>query len=471
MSRTELERADLAAVQALDRLAATCLSFSNHGEDPNGFARMLARIVVESDRHGLDEIPIEQALRAGAAAERLRGEGLGLDILLELSMAIVSAVARALGRERISNLGRALVLVLTRSYLDAEVAEHQEQKQELRALISISRAVNRTLDPVQVAEAGLRETLRAMRLDAGGIWLSQGGGDALLLVHTVGVTEAINDRVRGIDISGFDHVKQAIAARTAVQFNVEVEDPLLGAYRSALLLPLRGAHGTVGLLAVGSRRERIFDEAEIGFVSAISDHLASALDHAFEHRREAHTDYLTGLANRSEFETSVRRELAAVNRHGRPLSLMLMDLDELKKINDRFGHHAGDEAILVVAHVIRKAVRTSDISARLGGDEFGIAMPEAGLGHAGEVVARIQDALREQNLSGATPHNLEASFGLSEWQAGQDYSDLFEVADRNLYRDKRRHVARRARQAALDGKLQASKASSPSISSSATPSQ
>jgi diguanylate cyclase (GGDEF)-like protein len=471
MSSTELERADLAAVQALDRLDDTCLSFANHGEDPRGFARMLARIVIESDRHGLDEIPIEQALRAGVAAERLRGEGLGLDILLELSMAVVAAVARALARDRISDLGRALVLVLTRSYLDAEVAEHQEQKQELRALISISRAVNRTLDPVQVAEAGLRETLRAMRLDAGGIWLSQGGGDALLLVHTVGVSEAINDRVRGIDVTDFDQVKQAIRAHTAVQFTVEIEDPLLSAYHSALLVPLRGSHGQVGLLAVASFRQRIFDEAEISFVSAISDHLASALDHAFEHRREAHTDYLTGLANRSEFETSVRRELAAVNRHGRPLSLMLMDLDELKKINDRFGHHAGDEAILLLAQVIRKAVRTSDISARLGGDEFGIAMPDADLGHAGEVVARIQGALRDQNLSGATPHNLELSFGLAEWQAGQEYAGLFEVGDRNLYRDKRRHVARRARQIALDGKLEGSKAPSTPPSSTATPSR
>jgi diguanylate cyclase (GGDEF)-like protein len=471
MSRTELERADLAAIQALDGLDDTCLSFANHGEDPKGFARMLARIVIESDRHGLEEIPIEQALRAGVAAERLRGEGLGLDILLEMSMAVVAGVSRALERERIGKLGRALVLVLTRSYLDAEVAENQEQKQELRALISISRAVNRTLDPIQVAEAGLRETLRAMRLDAGGIWLSQGGGDALLLVHTVGVTDAITDRLRGIEMADSDHVKQAIRAHTAVQFSVQIDDPLLAAYRSALLVPLRGSHGQVGLLAVGSRRERIFDEAEVSFVTAICDHLAAALDHAFEHRREAHTDYLTGLANRSEFETSVRRELAAVNRHGRPLSLMLMDLDELKKINDRFGHHAGDEAILLVAQVIRKAVRTSDISARLGGDEFGIAMPDAGLGHAGEVVTRILDALHEQNLSGATLHSLELSFGLAEWQPGQDYTELFEVADRNLYRDKRRHVARRARQAAQAGKLVESKASSPPISSPATPSR
>jgi diguanylate cyclase (GGDEF)-like protein len=468
MSRTDLERADLAAVQALDRLLETCQAFVDHGEDPKGFAQLLARIVIESERHGLEEVPIEQALRAGVAAERMRAEGLGLDVLLEFSMAVVSAIARDLERERISLLGRALVLVLTRSYLDAEVAEHQEQKHELRALISISRAVNRTLDPGQVAEAGLRETLRAMRVDAGGIWLAQSGSEALLLIHTVGVSEPVIDRLRGIDMAASDQVKQAIESNTAVQFTVEIDDAVLAAYRSALLIPLRGGHGLVGMLAVGSRPKRIFDEAEVGFVTAIGDQLAAALDHAFEHRREAHTDYLTGLANRSEFETSVRRELAAVNRHGRPLSLMLMDLDELKKINDRFGHHTGDEAILSVAQVIRKAVRTSDISARLGGDEFGIAMPEAGLEHAGEVVSRIQEALKEQNLAGDDPHKLELSFGLAEWQPGQDYTELFEIADRNLYRDKRRHVARRARQVALDARLEGSKESSPSTSSPAT---
>jgi diguanylate cyclase (GGDEF)-like protein len=471
MSRTELERADHAAVQALDRLGYTCQAFLDHGEDPHRFAQLLARIVIESDRQGLDEIPTEEALGAGVAAERLRDDGLGLDVLLEFLMAVVGGISRELARDRIDLLGRALVLAVTRSYLDAEVANHQEQKRELEALISISRAVNRTLDPVQVADTGLRETLRAMHLDAGGIWLAQGGLENLLLVSTSGLADAIIDRVRGIEMLAFDPVRQAIAGHSAVQFAVEVDDPVLAAYRSAVLVPLRGSHGPIGLLAVGSRLERIFDEAEIGFLTSISEHLAAALDHAFEHRREAHTDYLTGLANRSEFETAVRRELAAVARHGRPLSLLLMDLDLLKKINDRFGHHSGDEAILAVAHVIRKAVRTSDISARLGGDEFGIAMPEAGIGHAAEVVTRIQAALLEQSLVGTAPHELELSFGLAELQPGQDYTDLFEIADRNLYRDKRRHVARRARQAVADGKLARSKESSPPTSSPATPSR
>ena len=235
---------------------------------------------------------------------------------------------------------------------------------------------------------------------------------------------------------------------------------MLSPYRGTLLVPLNGSLEQIGLLAVGSFRPRDFSEAEIAFVTAVADHLAAALDHAFEHRREAHTDYLTGLANRSEFESSVRRELAAVIRHRRPLTLMLMDLDLLKKINDGLGHHTGDEAIRTIGAVIRKAVRTSDLSARLGGDEFGVLMPETDITQANEAMARIQDLLHEQRISGLAP--LELSFGLAEWQPGFEYADLFLVADQNLYRDKRRHQARRARRARRigNGRLGASKPSS-----------
>ena len=145
-----------------------------------------------------------------------------------------------------------------------------------------------------------------------------------------------------------------------------------------------------------------------------------------------------------------------------------MDLDQLKRINDESGHHAGDEAIRTVAQVIRKAVRISDLSARIGGDEFGIAMPDTGLKQAEEVVTRIQDALRGKTAAAEPPIELELSFGATESQPGFDYQQIFDIADRLLYREKRRHQARRARRAARDGRLRESKTSSLSTSSPAT---
>ncbi|HVD00351.1 MAG TPA: GGDEF domain-containing protein [Candidatus Dormibacteraeota bacterium] len=458
MTSNNLQRAESDAVDAIAQLTEAREAFGEAGEDPTEFARTLARIVVECDRAGLDEIPIAQALRAGVAVERLRAEGIGLDHLLELTMISVSVVGRRLdGGEA---LGRALVLVVTRSYLDAEASENRAQQKALRSLVGISRAVNRTLDPELVAEAGLNETLRAMGLDSGGIWL--GSGENLSLVHAHGISEEVRARLLRLDITASPAVQRAAATAAAVRLDVPASDVAFDAYRSALLVPLLGARGNLGILAVGSKRKRRFEESEIDFVTSVSDHLAAALDHALEHRREAHTDYLTGLANRSEFESAVGRELAGARRHRRPLSLMLMDLDDLKKLNDGFGHHAGDEAIRAVAGVIRKAVRTSDISARLGGDEFGIAMPAAGRAQAREVAARIEAGLRAERLEAAPTVGLELSFGVVEWQPGQRQDELFAAGDVLLYRDKRRHQARRARETG------ASKASSDPTSSPAT---
>jgi diguanylate cyclase (GGDEF)-like protein len=441
LRRTRHEQAEIAAVRALSTFNEAREAFGDAGEDPADFARVIAGIVVECDHLRLDEIPINQAVRIGVGVERLRAEGVGLDHLLEVSMAAGSGAARLLDTERAEGLARALVLVVTRAYLDAEASENRDQQKVLRSLVAISRAVNRSLDPAQVAEAGLSETLRAMSLDAGGIWL--GTGESLSLVKTHGIPEAVRERLLRLDVAKAEPFRRAISTGAAVEHEVPGGDAVLSAYRSALVVPLVGSHGGLGVLAVGSRRERRFDESEVDFVTSVADHLAVALDHAFEHLREAHTDYLTGLANRSEFESALRRELAGSHRHRRPLSLMLMDLDDLKQLNDGFGHHAGDQAIRAVANVIRKAVRTTDISARLGGDEFAIGMPEAGLSQAREVAFRIHDALRAERLEAAPSVTLELSFGVVEWVPGQDYERLFEAADRLLYEDKGRHQAHR----------------------------
>ena len=462
MSSFELEQAEAAARIALGRQLATTRAFTEAGEDPAVFAALLARTMAEAASSGSDDVPIEQGLRLGLAVERLRDAGIDLESVLDLAVGVVMSVAVPVG-DRAPSLGRALVVALARSYLDAESADQMEEQQRLRNLIGVSRAMNRSLDPDRVSETGLRETVRAMGVDAGAIWLCRTGSEHLLLAHTTGLAPAARESLAELDMMAWEEVAGAVRRELPTQFPIEIEDPHLGGYRTTLLIPLRGARDAIGLLAMLSRRLRTFDESEVAFAGAIGDHLAAALERAFEHRQEAHTDYLTGLANRSEFEAAVRRALASVRRHSRPLSLMLMDLDELKKINDTHGHHAGDEAIRTVARVIRTAVRTSDISARLGGDEFGVAMPEAGLAQAAEVAARIRQALEEGHLGSSAP--IELSFGVAELQPDQEYEDLFVVADRNMYRDKRRHSTRRA---AAAGRLGGSNPSSEPNSSPAT---
>src|SRR5207245_7686881 len=166
--------------------------------------------------------------------------------------------------------------------------------------------------------------------------------------------------------------------------------------------------------------------------------VAIALDRARQFSNEARTDHLTGLANRREFERIMEREVALAERHSRQLSVMMIDLDNLKRINDRQGHSAGDAALRLVAQQMQRVVRASDICARIGGDEFGVAMPETNLDPAREVAARLRAAVNQASLAAKSPEPIEVSMGLTAWRPGQDWQAAYEVVDGELYEDKRR---------------------------------
>jgi diguanylate cyclase (GGDEF)-like protein len=147
-----------------------------------------------------------------------------------------------------------------------------------------------------------------------------------------------------------------------------------------------------------------------------------------EHRSV--TDPLTGLYNRYHFDATMSREIARCRRYGVPLSLLLVDVDRLKLMNDRWGHHAGDQALGRVAVAIQKSLRGTDIAARLGGDEFAIILPDTDA-TAGLIVAtRIRRNLVENASSMVT-----VSGGLVELPRDVDVStaQLMLVADHALY--------------------------------------
>src|SRR5207247_9575951 len=97
-------------------------------------------------------------------------------------------------------------------------------------------------------------------------------------------------------------------------------------------------------MTVATVQDRLFSTSDMLFMAAVADQVAIAIDRARQFANEARTDHLTGLANRREFERVMEREVALAERHSRRLSLMMIDLDNLKRINDRLGHSAGDAA-------------------------------------------------------------------------------------------------------------------------------
>jgi diguanylate cyclase (GGDEF)-like protein len=203
----------------------------------------------------------------------------------------------------------------------------------------------------------------------------------------------------------------------------------------------RGRPDTVGLMALGCERDREYDAHDVAFVALVGEHVGMALANADQLLREARTDHLTQLANRPEFDRAGQRAVAGARRYGRPFTVMLLDLDNLKLFNDRHGHQYGDAAIQAVAVALRKTVRATDVCARLGGDEFGVVMPEAGPDQAGEVAERVRKTLRDASADAELPRPAEVSIGFATWDPNCDWRQLLRVADERLYEDKRlRHV-------------------------------
>ena len=150
----------------------------------------------------------------------------------------------------------------------------------------------------------------------------------------------------------------------------------------------------------------------------------------------AFTDHLTGLANRRRFERQLEREVARTRRFGRPFCLLMLDLDLFKRVNDTYGHDAGDDVLRRVGNALQAGTRGIDTTARLGGEEFAVILTETDFTRALEVAERLRVAISEMDTPAAG--RVTVSIGLAEFSGTtRDARTLFSAADAALYEAKR----------------------------------
>ncbi len=211
----------------------------------------------------------------------------------------------------------------------------------------------------------------------------------------------------------------------------------------ALLRDLGSANGTY---VDGKRtpRARLADGARVhvGGQTTLKFIWADELEARYQMRlaEGALQDALTGLYNRRHLEERLSSELAAAVRHGRPLALLMCDVDHFKEVNDRHGHLAGDEALKMVSFVLRGAVRREDVIARYGGEEFVVVARETPLDGAKALAERVRRAVEKSRCAwqgadiGVTVSvGVTVSTGLAEHVPGKSDRELLEAADRALY--------------------------------------
>lgn len=184
-----------------------------------------------------------------------------------------------------------------------------------------------------------------------------------------------------------------------------------------------------------------FGEETTKLAEWLCSQAAIALENARLHdivQWQAITDELTGLVNRRRFLDALHSEIARGKRLGGRLSVVLADLDGFKLINDRFGHHAGDEVLIAFADLLRAHGRDVDVAARLGGEEFAILLPETGLDGASIVADRLRRSLAELQIPLGVGEKVmvTASFGVAELGESQSVDGLLRAADSALYRAK-----------------------------------
>lgn len=193
-----------------------------------------------------------------------------------------------------------------------------------------------------------------------------------------------------------------------------------------------GELGIFSATAVPASRKTIVD--------MLVEHLLHPLHNALMYREAINAsarDPLTGVNNRSSFRKVLEREVELSHRHGAPLSLIMLDVDRFKSINDKHGHMVGDMALKSIAECMLSCIRESDIVFRYGGEEFCIALSNTSLAGARKLAERVRRALEilVVRASGARLH-VTASFGVATLEENDDVAHLVAKADQSLYRAK-----------------------------------
>lgn len=207
---------------------------------------------------------------------------------------------------------------------------------------------------------------------------------------------------------------------------------------SYILVPLTSRHVHFGSLIVFSSRENISD-SELNFLNLFAKQIELAITIAdlFQAVKEqAITDSMTGLYNRRYFEEFIKKESIRSDRQNQKFTIIGLDLDNLKHINDTYGHNYGDIAIKAIAEVIKNNARSIDVAARMGGEEFNIILP--GVDSQGGLTAaeRIRKSIEQVKLEKIG--NITASFGVSTYlEHSDDVDELLELTDQAMYESKR----------------------------------
>ena len=325
----------------------------------------------------------------------------------------------------------------------------QKQIDALRDLIEVAKTVVSTLDLDTLLQAIMVSAMHYSETPAGSVALYDSKKKELSLhahmglsaefikverwsVNTGGLTEQILNSgeifiVSDTENSSFFH--NPVAVNEGI--------------RSLICVPLVFQDDIVGILYLDDFTPRDFDRGKLELLSILASFAALAIHNARLHNKTkmmAITDFLTGLFNHRYFQQIFNQELGRSRRYKKIMSLVILDIDNFKAFNDRFGHAVGDRILVSIGDIISKSLRKIDYAFRYGGEEFVIILPETSLENAILTADRLREKIEleaSQSVPEAQNSNITVSAGVACYpEDGTNREELFSLMDSYLYKAK-----------------------------------
>ena len=336
------------------------------------------------------------------------------------------------GNDEFAQFGRAFNDMSAQ--LERRIDELEDERRRVQDAVGrFGVALASTHDVTALLDVVLRSAMQVARARGGRLLVTDEVSDVLVEQLRAGETEGA-----AVLLDTEARAPDGVEGRALQELTPMIGDEPV----DALAAPLVTEASVLGLLTLVAPEDGAFDEQAARAVGALAGQGAVAIENARLHRliqKQARTDGLTSLANHREFQEQLAHEVERAQRFGVPVGLVLLDLDDFKMINDRYGHLAGDNVLKAVSGALRGAIRDIDQASRYGGEEFAVILPHTTVEGGARLAERLRQAIAERvaNAPDGRQIRITASFGVAGLPAhAATQVELIATADAALYRAK-----------------------------------
>jgi diguanylate cyclase (GGDEF)-like protein len=349
--------------------------------------------------------------------------------------------------QMLTNLCEILGLILEKQQIQYQLKDRQK---DLTVLNEVIQEVASPSESEKLFDAILEKCTELLGAEQGSLLLIDREAQELSIKAIKGLNKKIVELIKikpgeGISGSVFEEGKPMIVQDIQTDHRTLRDGHPRYKTRSFISFPLKLDRGAIGVLNIADKVSGgPFTEEDGQLLSALATYAVVAIERSEFYRRSEElkkisiTDSLTGLLNRRYFQERLAEEVERTKRHKLPLSLIMMDIDNFKSFNDRYGHLAGDEALRTTARTLRNSIRAIDVAARYGGEEFTVILPQTTKQDAMIIAERFCREIERTNFyidqSPSNPTRLTVSLGLASCpDDATQLDDLVKLADTALY--------------------------------------